>query len=290
MNERACGLAFAKATASASIEKRVTQSGSDGWDAYAPFYDWENAQTVARRDIAFWQRLALAHAGNAGTAGNDGTVLELGCGTGRVALPVVKAGVQLVGIDLSAPMLARARRRLVRARLTGRALLVRGDIRHLPFRSRPGFGLVMAPYGILQSLTRERDLEATLQSVARVLRPGGLFGLDLVPDLPRWSEYRRRTSLQGRKDSKTTVTLIESVRQDRQRKLTIFDQEYVERRGRARTVHRFALTFRTLSIPQMARRLEKAGFAIQAILGDYQGGPWDERADVWVILARKKSS
>ena len=38
----------------------------------------------------------------------------------------------------------------------------------------------------------------------------------------------------------------------------------------------------------MARRLENAGFAIQAILGDYQGGPWDARADVWVILARKR--
>lgn len=255
------------------------QSGADGWDAYAPFYDWENAQTVARRDIAFWQRLALA---------NEGPVLELGCGTGRVALPVVKAGARLVGVDLSAPMLARARTRLIRARLAGRALLVRGDIRHLPFRSSMGFGLVMAPYGILQSLTRERDLEATLQSVARVLRPGGLFGLDLVPDLPRWSEYQRRTSLRGRRDATTTVTLVESVRQDRRRKLTIFDQEYVERRGRARTIHRFALTFRTLSVPQMARRLEKAGFAIQAILGDYQGGPWDERADVWVILAQKR--
>jgi ubiquinone/menaquinone biosynthesis C-methylase UbiE len=256
-------------------------AGSEGWDAYAPFYDWENAQTVARRDVAFWQRLALA---------NEGPVLELGCGTGRVSLPVVKAGARLVGIDLSAPMLARARRRLIRSRLRGRALLVRGDIRHLPFRSRRGFGLVMAPYGILQSLTRERDLEATLQSVARVLRPGGLFGLDLVPDLPRWSEYYRRTSLRGlkgRRDSKTTVTLVESVRQDRRRKLTIFDQEYVERRGRVRTIHRFALTFRTLSVPQMARRLEKAGFAIQAILGDYQGGPWDERADVWVVIAKK---
>ena len=73
------------------------QSGSEGWDAYAPFYDWENAQTVARRDIAFWRRLALAA---------DGPVLELGCGTGRVALPVVKAGARLVGIDLSVPMLA----------------------------------------------------------------------------------------------------------------------------------------------------------------------------------------
>jgi ubiquinone/menaquinone biosynthesis C-methylase UbiE len=254
-------------------------SGAEGWDQYAPFYDWENAQTVARRDIAFWQRLALA---------NDGPVLELGCGTGRVAVPVVKAGAKLVGIDLSAPMLERAHRRLRRARLSERALLVRGDIRHLPFRSRRGFGLVMAPYGILQSLTSERDLVATLESVSRVVRPGGLFGVDLVPDLPRWSEYRRRTSLRGKKGAATTVTLVESVRQDRRRKLTIFDQEYIERRGRERTVHRFALTFRTLSVPQMVTRVEEAGFRVRAILGDYQGGPWDERADVWIILAQKK--
>jgi ubiquinone/menaquinone biosynthesis C-methylase UbiE len=259
--------------------RKTTASGADGWDQYAPFYDWENAQTVARRDITFWQRLALA---------SGGPVLELGCGTGRVAVPVVKAGARLVGIDLSAPMLERARRRLERARLTDRALLVRGDIRHLPFRSRRGFGLVMAPYGILQSLTRERDLEATLASVARVTRPGGLFGLDLVPDLPRWSEYRRRTSLRGRKDASTTLTLVESVRQDRRRRLTIFDQEYIEQRGPQRTVHRFALTFRTLSVPQMTRRIEAAGFQIRAILGDYQGGPWDERADVWLILAEKR--
>ena len=125
-------------------------SGTEGWDAYAPFYDWENAQTVARRDVAFWQRLAMA---------NDGPVLELGCGTGRVSLPVVRVGARLVGVDLSIPMLTRARQRLARSRLSSRALLVRADIRQLPFGSRNGFGLAMAPYGILQSLTRERDLQ-----------------------------------------------------------------------------------------------------------------------------------
>ena len=252
--------------------------GWQGWDQYAPFYDWENAQTVARRDVAFWQRLAIAQ---------DDPVLELGCGTGRIAAPIVRAGARVVGIDLSEPMLSRARRRMARTRLAHRALLVRGDIRRLPFRSRRGFGLVMAPYGILQSLTRERDLRAALASVHRVLRRGGLFGVDLVPDLPRWNEYRRHRSLSGRR-GRSTVTLVESVRQDRARKLTIFDQEYIERRGRARTVHRFSLTFRTLSVPAMTRRLERSGFAVEAVLGDYQGGPWDERADVWVILARKR--
>ncbi len=253
--------------------------GWEGWDDYAPFYDWENAQTVARRDVAFWQRLASAQ---------DGPVLELGCGTGRITVPVARAGAEVVGIDRSAEMLDRGRQRLRRARLQDRALLVRGDIRALPFRSRPGFNLVMAPYGILQSLTRERDLEETLASVRRVLRRGGLFGIDLVPDLPRWSEYEGRKSFAGSKGRNTHLTLVESVRQDRRRRLTIFDHEYIERRGPQRRVHRFSLTFRTLSVPQMGARLERGGFRIEAVLGDYLGGPWDTRADVWIILARRQ--
>ena len=184
-------------------------------------------------------------------------------------------------------MLERARRRLRRARLADRALLVRGDIRALPFRRRTGFGCVMAPYGVLQSLTRERDLQATLASVARVLRRGGLFALDLVPDLPRWAEYSRRTSLRGR-HARGTLTLSSRCARIAARGLTIFDQEYIERQGRTRQVHRFELTFRTLSVPQMSRRLEQAGFTIDAVLGDYQGGPWDDRADTWVILARRR--
>ena len=250
--------------------------GWQGWDDYAPFYDWENAQTVARRDVPFWQRLATAQ---------EGRVLELGCGTGRLTVPVARAGAQVVGIDRSAPMLARARQRLRRSRAS--ALLLRGDIRRLPFRTRAKFAMVMAPYGMLQSLTSERDLRATLAAVHGALRRGGLFAIDLVPDLPRWAEYDRRVSLAGRR-GRGHVRLTESVRQDRKKGLTIFDQEYEERRGRERTVKRFSLTFRTISVPQMRRRLELAGFRIDAVLGDYDGGPFDARADVWIILARKR--
>ena len=250
--------------------------GWQGWDDYAPFYDWENAQTLARRDVPFWQRLAAAQ---------DGRVLELGCGTGRLTVPVARAGARVVGIDRSAPMLARARQRLRRSRAS--ALLLRGDIRRLPFRTRAKFAMVMAPYGMLQSLTSERDLRATLDAVHGALQRGGLFAIDLVPDLPRWAEYDRRVSLTGRR-GRGHVRLTESVRQDRKKGLTIFDQEYEERRGRERAVKRFSLTFRTISVPQMRRRLELAGFRIDAVLGDYDGGPFDARADVWIILARKR--
>ena len=168
----------------------------------------------------------------------------------------------------------------------GQLQLVRGDIRSLPFPSA-SFELVAAPYGILQSLVRERDLAATLDSVARVIAPGGLFGVDLVPDVPGWREYTDKIQMRGKAAGGAHLTLIESVRQDPRRKLTIFEQRYIVRRGGRRSEHPFQLTFRTLPIKGMTRRLERAGFAIEAVLGDYRGRPWDARADVWLILARR---
>jgi len=147
--------------------------------------------------------------------------------------------------------------------------------------------MVLAPYGVLQSLIRERDLRATLESVAHVLRRGGTFGIDLVPDVPNWREYDGRVQLVGRTRGGGRLTLVESVRQDPGRHLTTFDQRYVERRGGHTTEHCFELTFRTLSIPQMRRRLERAGFRVKTVLGDYGGQPWDARADVWILLAEK---
>lgn len=256
--------------------------GWHGWDAYAPFYDWENTRTLGRRDVAFWQALARR-------AG--GPILELGSGTGRVTVPVARvARTRLIAIDRSEAMLAYARRRLRRACRTQHVSLVRGDIRALPFGSRTAFDLVMAPYGMLQSLVRDADLSAALRSIADVLAPGGLLGIDLVPDLSQWSEYRDRVRLRGfRRASRSHVTLVESVRQNRRRQVTIFDQVFIERRGSCRKRHTFSLMFRTLSIRQMRRRLDEVGLRVEAVLGDYAGGPWDPRADVWIILARKRA-
>jgi ubiquinone/menaquinone biosynthesis C-methylase UbiE len=254
--------------------------GHEGWDDYAAYYDWENAQTVGRRDILFWQRMA---------APVDGPILELGCGTGRVAIPVARKGSTVIGIDRSASMLARGHLKVRRSRLAARVKLIRGDIRHLPFPDK-SFELVMAPYGILQSLLDEKLLSATLKDVRRVITREGIFGLELVADLPAWEEYSKRPSLQSASGPNgKPIALIESVKQDRRKHITHFEQEFVEGRGKSSTRKKFSLAFRTLSVPQMVQRLEKAGFETAALLGDYQGGPWDLRADVWIILARAKA-
>jgi len=251
-----------------SPSRPSSPSGWEGWDEYAPFYDWENARTLGRRDVGFWRRFA---------AKADGPVLELGSGTGRVTVPLAQAGIDIVGIDRSEQMLARVR--------VERLRLVRGDIRSLPFRAG-SFSAVIAPYGVLQSLTRARDLTAALKSVARVLPRGGVFGLDLVPDVKNWDEYTNQRRFHGRAGA-AMLTLYESVRRDRRRGLTTFEERYVVERGRQVREHRFDLVFRTLTMPAMTRLLRRAGFDIEATLGDYRQGPWRAHADVWIILAKK---
>ena len=198
-----------------------------------------------------------------------------------------------MGIDRSAPMLRLARRRVARLRPSRRPILIRGDIRAIPLRTA-SVELVIAPYGILQSLIRKPDLSRTLAETARVLRPGGRFIADLVPDLPTWEPYQRQVRLHGR-HGKGQVTLVESVRQDRQRGLTTFDEEFIEhappRPGgapAAPVTARFSLTFRTLSMAEIRRRLERTGFRVERILGGYRGQRWTSASETWLIVARKR--
>lgn len=252
--------------------------GWSGWDEYAEFYDWENVRTLGRQDIAFWRALARRQRGR---------VLELGCGTGRLLVPLARAGADMTGIDRSVPMLDRARVRARGLARQARPSLVRGDIRALPFAAS-SFDAVIAPYGMLQSLLRDRDLSAALREAARVLRRGALLGVDLVPDLPAWEEYGPRRRLSGRSSTGSQITLVESVRQDRRRRLTVFRERFTERLGTIRRTRIFSLTFRTLPIAAVVRHVERAGFRVESLLGDYRGRPWDPRAETWIILARRR--
>jgi ubiquinone/menaquinone biosynthesis C-methylase UbiE len=268
-------------------------NGSSGWDHYARYYDWENARTMGTRDIAFWRRVV---------AESDGPVIELGCGTGRVLLKTSgvvfdrrrqKRHPRSIGIDLSVPMLDIARRRLKKLRPAMRPVLIRGDIRALPMATASA-ALVIAPYGILQSLVRDDDLGRALAEAVRVLRPGGQLIADLVPDLPQWTPYRGQVRMRGKGQGRATITLVESVRQDRRRGLTIFDETFVERsvgrpngqKSRA-TTRRFSLTFRTLPLRETRRRLVRAGFRIDAVYGGYRGQKWTPESETWLISARK---
>jgi ubiquinone/menaquinone biosynthesis C-methylase UbiE len=251
--------------------------GWKGWDSYADFYDWENARTLGRRDVAFWRN--VVREANAPT-------LELGCGTGRLLAPIARTGVPVIGIDRSAPMLGHAARRIARLPRALRPSIVRGDIRTLPF-PRASFGFVMAAYGLTQSILNDDDLDAMFREIARVVRRGGVAGFDLVPDLPRWDEYRNKVIFRGRSRHGGRVTLTESVRQHPRRRVTVFDDEFVERRAGQVKRRRFTLTFRTISVDELRTRLGQARLRVDTVYGDYRGGAWSPLSDASVVLATK---
>ena len=121
-------------------------------------------------DIAFYDRLAQA---------TGGPVLELGCGTGRIVLALAQAGLSVTGVDVSAGMLALARRKSERlAAAASRCLtFVEGDMARLELGRR--FGMAFIAFRSFQHLLTVDEQRATLTGVRRHLRPDGRLALHL---------------------------------------------------------------------------------------------------------------
>ena len=110
-----------------------------------------------------------------------GPVLELACGTGRLTIPFAQDGHEVVGLDASPAMLARAKQKAAEAGVT--ATFVSGDMRAFDLGRR--FGFVLVSCNSLGHLTEPEDLQACLAAVRRHLAPGGVLAFDVVLPNPR---------------------------------------------------------------------------------------------------------
>lgn len=146
---------------------------------YDLFHPSEMAGTLVAHDVAFYRSLADE---------TGGPILELACGTGRVALSLAAAGFDVVGLDISRPMLrvARRKRAAAPAEVAKRVTLVEGDM--TGFDLRRTFALVVVPFRSFQALLTPEAQRSCLARVHRHLRDAGLLALDLFdPILPRVS-------------------------------------------------------------------------------------------------------
>src|SRR5512139_3363857 len=123
-----------------------------------------------------------------------GPILEVGSGTGRVALALAEEGHTVVGLELSEAMRTVAQRKAKRAQLTDRVEFVAGDMRR--FKIDQHFGSIIVPLNtLLHNLTLDDQL-ATLACFKRHLRPGGLLVLDCFNPDPAHVEDDRRLIVQ----------------------------------------------------------------------------------------------
>jgi SAM-dependent methyltransferase len=139
----------------------------DPYASIADIYDFSYSEFT--EDIDFYDNLAQSV---------DGPVLELGAGSGRVAIPLARRGYDVVGIDTSVSMLERARRGLAEAKLVDGSLeLVEADMRDFDLGRRFGFAFVAA--NTFQHLLTTKEQQACLNCVVRHLQPGGIFALSV---------------------------------------------------------------------------------------------------------------
>jgi SAM-dependent methyltransferase len=144
-------------------------------DSWAEVYDEAHADLDPAAAVEFL----------AGLAGH-GRVLELGIGTGRVALPLADRGIAVEGVDASAAMVQR-----LRAKPGGGSVPVTiGDMADVP--ARGPFGLVYVVFNTLFGLLTQDRQAACFGNVARVLGPDGVLVIEcFVPDLARFDRDQR---------------------------------------------------------------------------------------------------
>lgn len=141
------------------------------YDRIARFYDVDMARNMAFDDVGFYARQC---------AGRAGPVLELGCGSGRILLRLLEAGLDAYGADASGGMLAELRRKAKAASLPVRA--ARMDVRRLAWR--PGFATILCPYSLITYMVEAQDAPRMLAEVRRLLGPDGIFVVDAFVPRP----------------------------------------------------------------------------------------------------------
>lgn len=149
---------------------RPKKNLSDPYRIMARHYDSAYSQMKDLIDAPFYFELAKK---------SRGPVLEIGCGTGRVLLPIARAGIEIHGLDASPHMLKILSGRLTTesADVRKRVRLHKGDMRR--FRLRRKFPLVIMPFRPLQHMHTLADQLAALRTAALHLAPRGIFAFDV---------------------------------------------------------------------------------------------------------------
>jgi len=224
------------------------------YDAIAELYDPWSASVV--EDVAFY----LEEARRSG-----GPVVELGVGTGRIAIPLAADGIRVIGVDSSRGMLEVCARR---AALAGVELDLRvGDLRRPPVNER--VPLVICPFRSLLHMHTDEDRLEALHSVHGLLLPGGRFVFDVFAP--------------GADDIAQT--------HDRwlEREPGIFERAVWDERARTLTLtvrdaeRETTMALAWLSADEWRALLERAGFEVEACYGWFDRTPYAAREDsIWI--------
>jgi SAM-dependent methyltransferase len=229
-------------------------------------------------DVDFYLGLARAA---------KGPVLDLCCGTGRILLKILQAGIDAEGADLSPAMLATLRQKAAALGLNAKTT----EASMTSFRLERRFGLiVIACNAFPHNLTTEDQL-STLRSCREHLQPGGLLAFDAyfpsaalitAPQNTRVLEIEVKHPETGLPVRNYDTRSFDRVQQ---RQHSINDLEFLDAAGNVTKVHRSETTVRWIYKFEMELLLQVAGFERWEILGGFDRRALVNEDDSMIVLA-----
>jgi SAM-dependent methyltransferase len=252
-------------------------------DVLAAIYDLEH--DAVRDDLVFYREMA-------GRSG--GSVIDLGCGSGRLFASFVEGGAtRVVGVDGSAALLRRAEARiaaspeLAAARAAGRIDLQLGDVRHF---SRPDrFGLAILA-GVLSHLDGPEEALRALSNAARLLERDGLVVVDGIGpgelptrDLPLSIDWRREM------DGREVVRRSQLQRRETPEGLRVLFSTLVDLTGPDGTIARVPASYR-LWYPLAVTLLElfrEANLTVEMTYGSHDLDPFGPDSVRCIVVGRR---
>jgi ubiquinone/menaquinone biosynthesis C-methylase UbiE len=243
----------------------------------AALYDLDTAPLEGGPDVQWFAGLARR---------TGGPILELGCGTGRIAVPLAQDGHQVVGLDHSAAMLERADRRARRAKVEAR--WVEGDMRAFSFDE--AFALIFVAFNSFLMLKPD-DRWACLARAREHLAPRGRFACDVFQPNPELivgaeggvvDEWERVDPETGR--------LVRKLSSSRANVDGVTQRVWFEEAGDDGLVRR---TEATTTLHYLYRReaellLAEAGFKVESLHGDRDGSPAGPSSARLLLVAKRR--
>ncbi len=231
----------------------------------------------SKDDVAFYRELAVRHGRKA---------LELGVGTGRVAVELAKADVAVWGIDNSSYMLAVARQKLRRVSVTvrRRVKLKLGDMRNFKVKERLPFVYIAS--STFEHCVTEEDQRKCLACVYEALENGGVLAFDVSQssrsvESSWWID--RRESGKGEEVVRTIFSRLDP--QTRVVSVNLFFDVY--RKGVLRKRLYECGEAKVSSKEELEGLLESVGFKVQHVYGDFDGSAYTDQSKRMIFVCSK---
>ena len=245
----------------------------------AELYDAENADhAMLREDVPFFLGQLPVR---------KQRILELACGTGRLAIPAAAAGHDVVGVDIEPRMITQAKRKAVAAGVGVKFVV--GDVLKLKLRER--FDWVVLVFNTFLAFSTLEEQDACLNAVVRHLRPAGRFYLDILqPNVELLAQEKSRgLALHSFYAPTMKAMVVKTIDVDRdvskQLERVTFRYRWQDARGRAKQrLMKFDMTF--VFPRELELLLERHGLKLERLWGNYDGSELDADSPRMIARAR----